>query len=99
MNAVGLFLDSNLVGSLLLLIDAAPKPKLAAENDSLLDKAALFSTSIGATANLLALHARSGPMKYRGEGDTNRPHLVLVSYRRIPNVSLRGRRFTMMVTL
>ena len=55
MNAVGLFFDSNLVGLLLLLVDVAAQPELAAKNDGLLDETALFAAAERAATNLLAL--------------------------------------------
>jgi hypothetical protein len=48
------------IGLLLLLVDVAAKAELAAQHDGLRDKAALFSTTVGAAANLVALVADRG---------------------------------------
>ena len=45
---------------LLLLVDVAAQAELAAQHDGLRDEAALFSTTVGAAANLVAFVADSG---------------------------------------
>jgi hypothetical protein len=57
MDTIGLLLHADLVGSLLLLINVAPQPVLATENNGLLHKSTMLTTAIGTTADLLALIA------------------------------------------
>ena len=53
-------MGSNRIGLLLLLVDIAAKAELAAQHDGLGDKATLFSATVGAAANLVALVADGG---------------------------------------